>query len=89
MDARNIIIISKWTFDVCCIFLYVMLTYYILNSNRSKKIKISFSILFLVTLVIVLVSRMVLGVHYFTDVLAGFNYGVMCSGIAIIIDEKN
>lgn len=69
-------------------FLYVMLTYYILNSNRSKKIKISFSILFLVTLVIVLVSRMVLGVHYFTDVLAGFNYGVMCSGIAIIIDEK-
>ncbi len=69
-------------------FLYVMLTYYILNSNRSKKIKISLSILFLVTLVIVLVSRMVLGVHYFTDVLAGFSYGVMCSGIAIIIDEK-
>ncbi len=69
-------------------FLYVILTYYIINSNRSKKFKISFSVLCLTILVIVLISRMVLGVHYFTDVLAGFSYGVMCSGIAIIIDEK-
>lgn len=68
-------------------FLYVMLTYYIITSNRGKKFKIGLSTLCLVTLIIVLISRMVLGVHYFTDVLAGFSYGVMCSGIAILIDE--
>ena len=60
--------------------------------NISKTAKILIFIGCLGLIFTVMISRMVLGVHYFTDVLAGLSSGVMVSCLAMVVYhwcEKN
>lgn len=73
-------------------FLYTFIAYicYHLNIKRGTKLLIFIGCLGLIFTV--MISRMVLGVHYFTDVLAGLASGVMMSCLAMIVYhwcEKN
>lgn len=69
---------------VVCVF--VLLTYFIITSpNTQKWLKyvmcgISASAIFLVA-----ISRLILGVHYFTDVLGGLFLGGAIAGLSIIL----
>lgn len=68
-------------------FFYGMLVYYIFNSNSLKKRTKKISLVCISFIVpIVMISRMVLGVHYFTDVITGFAYGLVCVGLGILVD---
>lgn len=67
-------------------FFYVVMAYFMVNSFRlSKKLKnitpyIAASIIFLIGL-----SRIVLGMHYFVDVIGGYAFGFLLAMLAIII----
>lgn len=66
-------------------FLYTFIAYicYHLKIKKSTKL-IIFMGCELLTF-IVMVSRMVLGVHYFTDIVAGFASGIMTACLAMIV----
>jgi len=51
---------------------YGLFIYLIYKSNLNKKIKILFIFLLSILIFLIGMSRIYLGVHYFTDVLAGF-----------------
>lgn len=68
-------------------FLYLMLIYYINKSSLSKNKKIILTSISGVILLIIYLSRMVLGVHYFTDIIGGIGFGLFFVGIGIVIDR--
>lgn len=58
-------------------FVFYMILYYLVTINKSKTVKI---ILFVITTILVLligISRIYLGVHYFSDVVGGYIYGII------------
>lgn len=55
---------------------YGLIIYFIHRSNLSKKSKIIYTILFSIIIFIVGLSRIYLGVHFFTDVLGGFAFSI-------------
>lgn len=69
------------------------LIYWLFKSNCNKKFKITGYIVSGLILVFVMISRLVLGVHYFTDVLAGFSMGVVVSSASMLLlnyyDSRN
>ena len=70
--------------------IYPSLIYFVLTSNKDKLFKTGYSLIFAIIASLVLLSRLILGVHYFTDVLVGFIDGFMftCFGILICIYFK-
>lgn len=68
-------------------FIYGMLIYYILKSKLKKCPKIIMSLIFSLIVIIVMISRLVLGVHYFSDVVTGFSLGLVCVGVGILLDK--
>ena len=67
---------------------YGFLIYLLKNSNFKNKTKY-IGISFLTTLIILIsLSRIVLNVHYLTDILAGITLGLIILNILIIIYEK-
>ena len=73
---------SGHTMSAC--FVYGFIIYLILKSQLSKTLKIIFSILITVLIILIGVSRIYLGVHYFSDVLGA----IIFSGIYLIIFIK-
>ena len=57
--------------------LYTSALIYILKSNLSSKIKLAAKIVLPLTIVVVMATRIVLGVHYFSDVLTGASFGAI------------
>lgn len=57
--------------------LYTTALIYILKSNLSDKIKLIAKIVLPLTIVVVMATRIVLGVHYFSDVLTGASFGAI------------
>ncbi len=55
---------------------YGFIIYLIYNSNISKISKVIFILLFSVLILVTGLSRIYLGVHFFTDVLGGFTFSV-------------
>lgn len=65
------------------------LLFYLVSIHSSKTTKIVGFILSLIIISIVAISRIYLGVHYFTDVVGGFILGIPCLMMIINIIEKN
>lgn len=57
--------------------LYTTSLIYILKSNLSDKIKLTAKIVLPLTIVVVMATRIILGVHYFSDVLTGASLGAI------------
>ena len=57
--------------------LYTTSLIYILNSNLSKKIKLAAKIVLPLTILVVMTTRIILGVHYFSDVVTGASFGAI------------
>jgi undecaprenyl-diphosphatase len=66
---------------------YVFLAYLILKFNNYKKIRLISALTVLIILLIGL-SRLYLGVHYLSDVLAGYLIGLAGSLLGIILTER-
>lgn len=67
---------------------YGFIIYLIYKSKLSKKSKYIFIILFILLILITGVSRIYLGVHYFTDVIGGFTFSIFYLIIYTSILEK-
>ena len=65
------------------------LLFYLISAKSNKKTKIISFIVALFIIILVAISRIYLGVHYFTDVLGGFVIGIPCLMMIINIIEKN
>jgi undecaprenyl-diphosphatase len=57
--------------------LYTSCLLYVLNSNASQKIKLIAKIGFPIIILVVMSTRIVLGVHYFSDVVTGASFGAL------------
>lgn len=66
-------------------FIYSFIIYLAYNSKLNKKHKNIVYISCLIIIPIVMISRLVLGVHYFTDVIAGCASGIMVLCLCMII----
>ncbi len=66
-------------------FLYTFIPYIVLKNHKRKSIIIPVLAVSASLLVLVPISRLTLGVHYFTDVCAGLASGVVVSGICILL----
>lgn len=66
-------------------FTYTYFIYLIYHTNYSKVRKRVYTILLLLLTFLVMVSRLVLGVHYFTDVLAGYFSGIMVCCLCMLL----
>ena len=56
---------------------YSLLIYLIYRSNLNKKIKITLSVILVITIIMIGLSRIYLGAHYASDVIAGFSISLV------------
>lgn len=68
---------------------FYCLLFYLLTIKSKRSIKIIGFIFSLLLISIVALSRIYLGVHYFSDVLGGFIIGIPCVLMIVNIIEKN
>ena len=65
------------------------LLFYLISAKSNRKVKIISFIVSFFIISLVAISRIYLGVHYFTDVVGGFVIGIPCLMMIINIIEKN
>lgn len=69
---------------------YGLLTYFLFRHFRQKWLKISLFVLGLIYILFLAFSRLYLGVHWFTDVIAGLSLGLVWLSIMVLyIEYKN
>lgn len=66
-------------------FIYGFITYYVFKNNYSNKIKYSVLGSSITIVLLVMISRMILSVHYFSDVIAGMSLGLIIMSLMIIL----
>lgn len=66
-------------------FLYIFIFYMTFHSKMNQKLKIITYSFCSIIIPLVMISRLILGVHYFTDVIAGFSSGVMVACICMLL----
>ena len=69
--------------------IFYMTLFYLMTEKSNKLIRITFGLLFCFLIVVVALSRVCLGVHFFSDVVGGFILGMPCLLCCINIIEKN
>ena len=72
----------------CVTILAVFLCYFVFLKSKKKSIRILTIVLSILSVLMVCLSRMYLGLHFFTDVLAGVVISGCVSIVAILIYEK-
>ncbi len=73
---------------VCVSILAVFLCYFVFMKAKKKWTKPLTVVLASITILLVCLSRMYLGLHFLTDVMAGVVVGVLVSVITILLYEK-
>lgn len=66
-------------------FLYTFLIYLVYHLDIKKWKKSSFTVGAVLLIILVMISRLVLGVHYFLDVIAGCATGIMVSCLCMLL----
>ena len=66
-------------------FLYTFIPYIVLKNHKRKSIIIPVLAVSAALFILVPVSRLTLGVHYFTDIIAGLASGVIVTGLCILL----
>lgn len=66
-------------------FMYTYILYLVYHSSVNNKIKNFTYVICPILILLVMLSRMVLGVHYLSDVLAGVSIGVMMACVMMLI----
>ena len=88
----NLIIENGYSFpsghSLTALSFYGFIIYLIQISKLSKKEKMLLTIMFLMIIFVIGISRIYLGVHYFTDVLGGFTFSYMYLFIFIKVIKK-
>ncbi len=74
--------------SVCVAILAVFLCYFVFIKNAKKLTKVLTIVLSCLAIFMVMLSRMYLGLHFLTDVLAGGLVGLVLATIMILIYEK-
>lgn len=72
---------------MCSTFMYGFLVYIIYKSNLKNKYKYPLMCLMIMTIFVIGISRIILSVHFFSDVLGGAILGVVFINLAIILDD--
>jgi undecaprenyl-diphosphatase len=65
--------------------LVLLCLYFIWIYSKNKKLSVGLTILMLAYALLVGISRVYLNVHYFSDVITGWSFGIACAAITIII----
>ena len=65
------------------IFAYLFFIFF--KSEHKKSIKISGMVFCALIIPLVMFSRNILGVHYFTDVVAGASCGILCAALGMVL----
>ena len=73
---------------MCAIIFYGLLLYIINKNIKDKRIKTLFSALCIIITISIMLSRLYLGVHYFTDILVGSIISLIILKMAINYNEK-
>ena len=73
--------------SMICGYLYSYLIYYILKRNDNRIVVNSVCITSGVIMALVPISRLIMGVHYFTDVVGGILCGALIAVIFMVISE--
>lgn len=66
-------------------FMYTFIIYLVYHEEWDRRKKYIIYILCALMMPIVMVSRIILGVHYFTDVIAGLACGIMVSALCMLL----
>lgn len=72
---------------MCTTFFYGFIIYIILTSKLHKKLKMALASLAIIVIPLVAMTRVFLSVHYFSDVIGGFSFGLVLLFGAIILYE--
>ena len=73
--------------SVAAAYIYSFSIYLIIKSKFNKILKTILSIACGLLIVVVVVSRLTLGVHYFSDVIAGLSLGFTMAFLSILFEE--
>lgn len=70
--------------------LYTSVLLFVLKSNLSSKIKLAAKIVLPLTIVVIMATRIILGVHYFSDVLTGASVGsIIAIAYSFLLDPAH
>lgn len=69
--------------------LFGFLIYCLWRFNLNHKVKVFFMVIFSLVILLIGFSRLYLGVHYLTDVLAGYLVGLIWVLISVYLSRKN
>lgn len=92
INVENLIEASNYSYpsghSMGSIIVYFLICYLLSKYIKNKKSAISLYIFFTIFSIVIAISRVYLGVHYLTDIVAGFSLGFTWAILSIYVYEK-